>query len=262
MQKVVNFIKNVLMAVWYFVSGLVKQIYVTLLTIFGKIRFSWYFPFFCYDPKGYVITSKSIRKALDLLKPGDVVCRYYNGYIDGWFIPGRFSHTGVYVGKEEGFDTIIHALGNGVQKIDVIDFLRCDGFAILRPNEKTEITYGGSMVNADGVMESVGTDKETVAEKACRIAHSYLGYTYDFFFDVCDDYDNEDEVQKRTKSVYCHELTRSCYPDLDVPTIKPVIWGGMIRSNKSQFLAQSFFDSEDFTLIYDSDYSELRCDQK
>ena len=42
------------------------------------------------------------------------------------------------------------------------------------------------------------------------------------------------------------------------------IWylGGMIRSNKRQFLAQSFFDSKDFALVYDSDYSEAVCHQK
>lgn len=244
MQNVFAWFKGLVLAVWYFVSGLAKQSYIAILTVFGRVRVSWYFPFFCYDPKGYVITSRHIRKALNLLKAGDVLCRYYNGYIDGWFIPGRFSHTGVFVGEDEGFATIIHALGSGVQKIDVIDFLRCDGFAILRPKDK-ELQ-----------------EKETVAEKACRIAKSYLGYTYDFFFDVCDDYANEAEVQKRTKSVYCHELTRSCYPDLDVPTVMPTLWGGMIRSSKRQFLAQSFFDSDDFTLIYDSDYSELRCDQK
>ena len=71
---------------------------------------------------------------------------------------------------------------------------------------------------------------------------------------------NKEEVQKRTRSVYCHELVRSCFPDLDIPTIQPVLWRGMIRSKKRQFLAQSFFDSPDFILLYDSDYYEARCE--
>lgn len=265
MSKVFLFFKNIVLDVWYFVSGFVKFAYVSFLTAFGRIRVSWYFPFISYDPKGYVITSVKIRKALSLLRPGDVVCRYFNGFIDGWFIPGRFTHTGVYVGKDEGFDTIIHALGSGVQKIDVIDFLRCDGFAILRAvkgEDSGKMLFGGFHIDEMGKHVSNCEHKETIAEKACRIAHGYLGYSYDFFFDICEDYKNQSEVQKRTKSLYCHEMTRSCFPDLDVPLQMPQIWHGMIRSRKKQFLAQSFFDSKDFKLIYDSDFSELRCDQK
>ena len=227
---------SIVLAPWYFVSGLFRQTYVGFLTVLGRIRVNRYFPFFSYDPVGYAIKSTQIRKALTLLKPGDVMCRYYNGFVDGWFIPGRFSHTGVFVGDDDGLPVVIHALGTGVQKIDVIDFLRCDGFAILRPRSG--------------------------AERACEIAKRYLGRTYDFFFDICEDYANEDEVENRTRRVYCHELTRSCFPSLDVPTVFPVLWGGMIRSSKRQFLAQSFFDSKDFSLVYDSDYSEPRCTQK
>lgn len=234
------------MAIWYFISGLFRNIYIGVMTVFGRIRIYRHFPWFAYDPTGYQVKSVQIRKALKHLEPGDVVCRYYTGFLDGCFIPGRFSHSGIYVGKDPytGAELIIHALGTGVQKIDVLDFLRCDGFAILRPNDRTD---------ADGVR---------VTDKAVKLAYQYLGYDYDFFFDICADYRNKAEVQKRTRSVYCHELTRSCFPDLDVPTVQPVLWRGMIRSKKRQFLAQSFFDSPDFTLFYDSDYSEARCDQK
>lgn len=234
------------MALWYFISGLFRNIYICAMRIFGKIRIYRHFPWLAYDPSGYQVKSVQIRKALKNLEPGDVVCRYYTGFLDGCFIPGRFSHTGIYVGKDHytGAGIIIHALGTGVQKIDVLDFLRCDGFAILRPNDKTD---------ADGIR---------VTDKAVQLAYKYLGYDYDFFFDICEDYSNKEEVQKRTRSVYCHELVRSCFPDLDVPTVQPVLWRGMIRSKKRQFLAQSFFDSSDFTLLYDSDYSEARCDQK
>ena len=73
---------------------------------------------------------------------------------------------------------------------------------------------------------------------------------------VNEDYDNMDEVQKRTASVYCHELTRSCFPKLNIPLIEPSIWCGAIRSKKKQFLAQSFLMSPDLDLMYDSDFSE------
>lgn len=62
------------------------------------------------------------------VRPGDILLRRYDNYLDGYFIPGRFSHSGVYIGD----GLIVHAMSSGVQKIDIIDFLRCDGFAILR----------------------------------------------------------------------------------------------------------------------------------
>ena len=193
-----------------------------------------------FGPKGYKVKARHLRKALALLEPGDVLVRRYDSYLLSLFIPGRFSHSGVYVGSEEVCgDTagvVVHALGTGVQKTDVIDFLMgCDGFAVLRPKCGPE-----------------GKDL------ACRIARGYIGVQYDYRFDVCEDYSNREEVQLRTKSVYCHELTRSCFPDLRVPTIQPQLWNGMIRSSKRQFLADSFFESPDFEVVYDSFYSEVR----
>lgn len=213
-----------------FVFGLFKNAKQGLLTVLGKIRVSWQPFWISFAPAGFKVKGRKIRKAMNILQPGDVVCRRYTCYVDGWFIPGRFSHSGIYVGN----DTIIHALGDGVQKIDPIDFFQCDGLAILRPK------------------------KQTVVGKACEIAKSYLGYGYDYNFDICEDYSNQNDVQNRTKTVYCHELTRSCFPDLEIPTVLPSLWNGMIRSSKKQFLAQSFFDSPDFELIYDSDFSEAR----
>lgn len=224
-------IGNFFRAIWWFVTGLLYNIKHFLLGIFGKIKVSKYPPWIIYAPKGYAIYSKHIRRAMQDAQVGDVFVRYYRCYADGWFIPGRFSHSGIYVGD----GIIIHALGNGVQKTDVIDFMRCDGFAILRPK-----------------------CDQSMKEKAVKIATGYIGFTYDFDFDICEDYKNQAEVQKRTKSVYCHELTRSCFPDLDIPCIAPSLWHGMIRSSKKQFLAQSFFDSPDFEVVYDSDYSEVQ----
>lgn len=208
-----------------------------LLKIVGAIKLSKYPPFIYVDHEPYQVTAKHIRLCEKSIKPGDVLLRRYNGNMLSWFIPGRFSHSGIYVGN----GIVIHALGDGVQQQDIIDFLRCDGYAVLRCNKP---------------------NAEEIAAEACKIARSYLGYDYDYDFDVCDDYDNQDEVQKRTAQVYCHELTRSCFPHLNVPLITPSIWCGAIRSKKKQFLAQSFLNSPDFTLIYDSDFWDPRTPTK
>ena len=226
---------NILSSMSNFFGGLWYNVKAGFLWVFGKIRVYRWPMFIVFDPKGYQVKGDGIRKAMDMARAGDVFARRYVNYLDGYFIPGRFSHTGIYIGG----GIVIHAMGDGVQKIDVIDFLRCDGFAILRPK----------------------CDLET-KKKAVEIANSYLGCEYDYNFDITGDYQNKSEVESRAKSVYCHELTRSCFPDLDVPTIKPQLWHGMIRSNKRQFLAQSFFDSPDFEVVYDSDFSEPKSNLK
>lgn len=248
--------------VYWFVGGLCGNIKQGLLHTMGNVHIYNRPLWFVFNPKGYQIKARQIRKALAVLQPGDVVVRKYNTYLSSYFIPGRFSHSGLYVGKKtvQGLETevVVHALGSGVQMQDAMDFFMCcDEFAILRPKNHEDPKYGGFHLDENGMPVPNGSQEESVTEKACRIATSYIGATYDYKFDICEDYKNEDEVQKRTKSVYCHELTRSCYPDLDIPCLKPSLWNGMIRSNKKQFLAQSFFESPDFDVVYDSFYSEI-----
>lgn len=221
------------MFIVYFFTGLLMNIKQAIMTMLGWFRLSKHFPWIVHSGDPYDVTGWMIRKCEQELKPGDILLRRYNGAILSWFIPGRYSHSGIYIGN----GIVVHALGDGVQKTDLIDFLRCDGYAVLRC--KTE-------------------NAEELAKKAVEISKTYIGYDYDYKLDICEDYKNQDEVTRRTKSVYCHELTRSCYPDLDVPTILPSIWNGMIRSSKRQFLAQSFLDSPDLDLVYDSYYSEIR----
>lgn len=223
----------------WFVGGLWRNLVQFVLDHLGTVRIYSRPLWFVCNPKPFGVRGRHIRAALDILRPGDVLVRAYDTYLLSYFIPGRFSHSGVYVGRREGdlgVDTVVHALGTGVQKTDVLDFLTaCDAFAILRPQ----------------------CDDATKA-KACRIAEGYIGSQYDYRFDICEDYDNEAEVEKRTKSVYCHELTRSCYPHLRVEPLCPSLWNGMIRSSKKQFLAQSFLDSPDFMVVYDSFYSHMQ----
>ena len=219
-----------------FFIGLLHNIKVAFLYVLGRIKVYRWPMFIVYDPKGYDVKSVGIRTALSLVRKGDILVRRYKNYLDGYFIPGRFTHSGVYVGD----GVIIHAMSDGVQKIDILDFLRCDGFAILRVKEK------------------VGRDIREIRAKAIDIAHSYLGNEYDYDFEI----EERRKEGKPTEKVYCHELTRKCFPDLDIPLVKPSLWNGMIRMRNEKVLAQSFFESKDFDVIYDSDYSEPRCSMK
>ena len=198
------------------------------LCILGKIKIYPWPMFVIYSPRGYDIRADRIRLAMRLARKGDVFVRRYKNYLDGFFIPGRFTHSGIYIGAGK----IVHAMSDGVQKIDIIDFLRCDGFAIIRPSPRED---------------SVG---EEIAKKAADIACSYIGCEYDFDFKIeCGEVDKKGPV-------YCHELVRKCYPDLDIPVVKPSLWNGMIRIGRGTYLAQSFFESPDMEVVYDSDFSE------
>lgn len=210
--------------------GIAKQY---IVQVIGEYRVSEHFPYIVPMGDPYEVTGWMIHQCEQMLKPGDILLRRYEGAVLSWFIPGRFSHSAIYIGN----GVVVHALGDGVQKTDIIDFLRCDAYAILRCNKQ----------NAD-----------EIAARAVEIAKSYIGYSYDYELNICEDYKNKYEVTKRTKEVYCHELTRSCYPDLNIPALIPTLWGGALRSDKRQFLAQSFLESNDLDLVYDSFYSEIR----
>lgn len=194
-----------------------KKLKRILLTIFGDIKvFRWPL-WIVYDPDRYGMTGSKIRSVLDIIKPGDIVLRGYRHYADGYFIPGKYSHSGIYVGD----NMIVHAVAEGVCKIDILDFLMCDICCILRP-KKTDA--------ADGAVKKVV---------------GYIGTEYDFDF------------SKGDSALYCHELTAiSFMPYIKVERYIPKILGGLIHGKHKVFLAQSFLDSPDFDKVYESNTSE------
>ncbi|MFA5186908.1 MAG: YiiX/YebB-like N1pC/P60 family cysteine hydrolase [Patescibacteria group bacterium] len=142
-----------------------------LLTWVGDIYFA------TEPPK---VRGEHIRALMDRVRAGDVLCRKYTYYLDSYLIPGSYSHSGISVGNGFG----IHAVAEGVSRIDLIDFVKdSDGFVLLRPR------YAGD-------------DKRiTAVESASR----NIGKPYDFLFD------------RRDKSAYyCHELTAAALADGDI----------------------------------------------
>lgn len=188
---------------------LIKYLKSKFLTIFGDIKVFKYPFWIVYDPEQYQIAGAKLREILNTLQPGDIIARGYVKYLDGYFIPGKYSHTGVYIGE----DTMIHSVAEGVCKVDVLDFLQCDRCCIIRPKNRGAVP--------------VAIDR----------AHMYLGTKYDFSFSAGDD------------ALYCHELTASCYKDLKIEKHIPTLFGGLIKGKEPVYLAQSFIESEDFEVI-------------
>jgi len=132
------------------------RLYNTTLKIFGDLKV-YKFPFFLlYDPGSYLIKGDETRQVMKTLKPGDIVVRGYKNYLDGYFIPGFFSHVGLYLGDvpnednvmllpsvkdkfyAEGEQIMVHAMAEGVFMEDLLNFCRCDYLLILRSSKVTQ----------------------------------------------------------------------------------------------------------------------------
>lgn len=181
------------------------------LTWFGDIKV---FPrpmFIVRDPEYFKMTGDKILEVVSLLKPGDIILRGYDYYLDGKFIPDKlkFSHGALYVGNNK----IIHAVAEGVSYTNVVEFCECDRIAIFRPKK--------------GQKAAIAKAKKFVKNKV----------PYDFGF------------ERGTSAMYCFELCGECYDKLDIPrcTVKKLF--GILKK-EDVFLAESFFKSKDLTCIF------------
>ena len=84
--------------------------------------------FVLFGESSYQLKGSAMREILNLIQPGDILLRRYSHYVGSLMVPGYFSHAAIYVGNNE----IIHMLGEGINKEDILVFLRCDDVALLR----------------------------------------------------------------------------------------------------------------------------------
>lgn len=178
----------------------------TFLKTLGDIKVFKFPMFVIYDPKSFAIKGYHTRQALTALESGDIVLRGYDCYLDGYFIPGTFSHSGVYIGDGQ----IVHAIAEGVQELDVIDFLRCDRFCIMRPKNSE------------------------YAKIAAERAKHFVGTPYDFDF------------KEGEENFYCHELSRVCYESVDIKKSETKI---MNVNVEPRYTCDSFLNNESFERI-------------
>ena len=183
----------------------------SLLTIFGDIRVFPFPMFVVYAPKSFKVKGYHTREIMELLQPGDVLMRSYDSYLDGLFIPKGLSGCS-HTGIHIGNGVVIHAIAEGITEDDVIDFCRCDRIAVMRP--RTGVGF------------------------AVRHALRCLGKKIKYDFDFSDG----------NSTYYCHEFTASCFPTLDIQKISRKAFGFI--SSPKVYLADSFFCSNDFSVIY------------
>ena len=153
---------------------MIYEIKKTAIKWFGNIIISKYPLFVTFGHTAYKIKGEDVRNILNVIKPGDILLRRFDSYVSGLMIPGYFTHAAIYIGD----DQIIHMLGDGITKEDILTFTRCDDIAIIHCNQ------------------------EQISNIAIEKAIEYLnkGEEYDYNFDFSND-----------KRLSCTELVNDVY---------------------------------------------------
>ncbi|HBS26251.1 MAG TPA: hypothetical protein DD827_03820 [Gammaproteobacteria bacterium] len=210
------------------------------LKFFGDIKI-FKFPFFLlYDPGSYKVKGSEVRFVIDSLQKGDILVRGYSNYLDGVFIPGFFSHTGLYLGQTretdlmlpdvikekfyEGKQAVIHAMAEGVFMEDILTFCKCDYLVVLRRNAKTEPNF------------DLDKSFDVVYNKALK----NLGKGYDFQFDFSD-----------IGNLSCTELVYVCN-EQHMAEYLVKIKERRVLFKKRQVLLPDDFITENFDIVFTS----------
>jgi hypothetical protein len=184
-----------------------------LLTVFGDIKIFRHPLWVVHDPGGYGLHGGDVRSLLDTLRPGDILVRGFDCYLDGKFIPGYFSHAALYLGPTRSADValvpegartrfvvgsqlVIHAVAEGVLMEDILDFGRCDRLAVLRfpawvapspdaPPDDVAPLDAEERTLRDRLL-SGGLPFSAAWPVIRRVALEQLGRGYDFAFDFTD----------------------------------------------------------------------------
>lgn len=151
-----------------------------LIKATGEIKFSPYPLWVQYKPQMHRVRGPDVRRILDTVRPGDILLRRFDGYLNTVFTPGYFSHAGLYVGDNQ----IVHAVSQGTISEDILNFCRADAICVL------------SMVNEP--FETI-----TLAiERAKAAADANIDYDFDF--------------SGSNETYYCTELVDVAYGGLFV----------------------------------------------
>ncbi len=186
------------------------------LTWFGDLKFSYLPMWLMPTSNEYDVSGDATRRVMDLVQPGDLVLRGYKNYVDGLFIPGRYSHTGVYMGNNK----VLHAIAEGVVECDIIEFLRCDRFCVIRLKNS---------------VPSAATLKQLAVEKMLFIKNQNYGYDFDF--------------KEGNGAYYCHELGAEAYRALQIKQLYAKKFGFTWKFLGKKYLAESFLEDNRFEVI-------------
>jgi uncharacterized protein YycO len=182
-----------------------ESLKVSFLKAFAHFKVFKYPFFLVYDPHSFDVKGSDYYAVRDTIQAGDILLRGYRNYLDGYFIPGKYSHAALYMGNEK----IIHAMTPDVQWTDLATFTRCDRVAVIRPEVSEE-------------------DKKIAMQRALNMVGK--PYDYDFVFDT-----DGNEANTTNRKFSCSELVYFAY-DKNIAELK---W--QIVEKKFFFFTKSLF---------------------
>ena len=123
--------------------------------------------------------------------PGDVLLGRTFGELTNLFIPGKYKHAALFACGVSDYPYAIEAIGTGVQKSDLIDFML-----------KRDIV---------GIYRMKGIDYKQSVD-IVELAKKYIGFPYDY------------EFRSDNKAFYCSEFVYSCYKETIGERFKFEMW--------------------------------------
>jgi len=246
------------------------NIYNGIIKIFGDIKvFKWPL-FMVYDPGSYKVKGYQARQVLDIIQPGDILLRGYDNYLDGFFIPGKFSHAGLYVGEvtdkdfrkvskynnelfHTGKQMVVHAMAEGVFIEDILDFCRTDRMIILRFPKMLKalkkidrsVDYFNAFTEHEQILFNRLNDDDEIDFRDVwpmmfDVALRQVGKKYDFDFNF-----------KNYNNLSCTEFVYYCIKSLEgfhqiKPTKKKFLF-----YNKTLIIPDKFLDTN-FEIVWQS----------
>lgn len=245
-----------------------------VLAIFSHLKvFKWPL-FLLWDPGSYKVKGDDMREVINLVRPGDLLLRGYRNYLDGYLIPGYFTHIGLFAGKigpehkglvpedaqhlfRTGEQMVIHSTTRGVVLEDILNFCRCDYMAILRMpaqlTPKASPVYSGPFDNEEEKrlfekLQAAGPlSFPDVYPLIFRVAMSKLGNAYDFQYNFSD-----------FKSLSCTEFVYYCLKSLEASHGITPLRQRILLLLKKKILAPDAFLSPNLQFIWKSRSAEAK----
>jgi len=124
----------------------------------------------------YHLKGHHMRAILESLEPGDLLLRRYSHYLGSVTIPGYFSHAAVYTGN----DHVVHMLGSGITREDILTFMHCDDLCVLRckDKERSKVAVVRAMAQLrKGVQYDYDFDTENHEKFYCT---EFVEYCFDY----------------------------------------------------------------------------------
>lgn len=202
--------KKIISAIVWFIKNSYTY-WIKFLTIIGDIKVYKTPCFILYNNEefDYKVRGYMIREIEEKIEPGDIILRKYCHYLDGFLIPGDYSHSGIYVGN----NNVIHAIAEGVIETDIIDYCQADAILVLRPIK--------------GQDEAIAFAKQTI------------GSPYDFKFNSEDS--SEFYCHEFTQACYKNSIK--------IEPIQPKFFGKTLSFIKPKYLADCFINNENFNKV-------------